>query len=65
MPFGMQIQELFSKFDKNDFYLPGNWFKKSFTHYIKWKIKLKKLPFSDYIDLALKILRHMVRTAGL
>ena len=29
------------------------------------KIKFRILPFSDYIDLALTILRHMVKTAGL
>ena len=29
------------------------------------KNKFKILPFSDYIDLALKILRHMVKMAGL
>ena len=28
-------------------------------------MKLKILPFSDYIDLALKIIRHMVKTADL
>ena len=65
MEFRIQIQELFSEFENNDFYLCGNWFEKSLMPYIKWQIKFQILPFSDHIVLVHEILRHMVKMAGL
>ena len=65
MEFSVQIQELFSEFEKNYFYLCGNWFEKSWMLYIKWKIKFQILLFSDHVVLFHKILRYMVKTAGL